>query len=77
MEKKAAKPVAKRAVKPQGKVGNSGSSIAIATALVMHWPKDAEQIIKVMAEASTSRSMQRKLARVQQAFDSLQKGGQQ
>jgi hypothetical protein len=41
----------------------------------MHWPKDAEQIIKVMAEAAKSRSMQRKLARVQQAFGSLRKEG--
>jgi hypothetical protein len=67
-----AKKMAKQA-KAAKAVGSSASSIAIARALTEHWDKDAERIVGVMKNAATSKSMQRKLGRVQEAFASLRK----
>jgi hypothetical protein len=74
MEKKSAK---QQKAEKSPKVGIPKSAVAVAAALAEHWPKEAEKIITVMREAATSRSMQRKLARVQQAFGGLQKEAQQ
>jgi hypothetical protein len=53
------------------------TSRAIAGALVKHWPKDAEQIVKVMLAVATSNpSWHRKLERVQRALERLRKDGQ-
>lgn len=55
------------------KVVSNASSVAIAKALTQHWDKDAERIVDVMKNAATSKSMQRKLGRVQNALASLRK----
>jgi len=70
---KVEKPAAKPAVKQQ-KV-KVGTSAKIAEALIKDWPEEAKKIITVMSEAATSRSMQKKLKRVQQALESLGKKG--
>jgi hypothetical protein len=49
----------------------SASSVAVATALLKHFPEEAGKILKVMAEASTSASMKRKLDRCVRALDRL------
>lgn len=54
---------------------HSANSKKIAEALVKHYPKDAVAIIKVMSEAATSKSMQRRLARVQRALENIKKAG--
>jgi hypothetical protein len=53
------------------KVAVSTSAKAVATALIKHFPKEAERIVKIMAESATSRSMKRKLARTQLALETL------
>lgn len=75
MEKKAAKPVAKPTVKQQSKPGIPKSAVAVAAALVKHYPKDADGIVKVMSTAATSASLKKKLARVQRALGFLRKEG--
>jgi hypothetical protein len=66
MEKKAAK----SKEKPK-QLGVRASSVAVATALQKHWPDEAGKILKVMAEATTSSSMKRKLGRCVRALDRL------
>jgi hypothetical protein len=58
------------------KLGVSASSIKIAEALTKSFPTQAGSIVRIMSGAATSRSMKRKLERVQLALDSLQKGAQ-
>jgi hypothetical protein len=53
------------------KVSVSTSAKSVAEALVKHFPKDADRIVKVMGDAATSRSMKRKLARTQLALEAL------
>ena len=67
MEKKPAKSKAK----PK-QLGITASSVAVATALQKHWPDEAAKILKIMAEATTSASMKKKLGRCVRALDSLQ-----
>ena len=52
------------------------SGLAVATALTKHFPAQAKEIVKIMADAATSRSMRRKLERVQVSLDRLRKGAQ-
>ena len=69
MEKKAAKSL-KSKEKPK-QLGVTASSVAVATALQKQWPEEAAKILKVMAEATTSTSMKKKLGRCVRALDSL------
>ncbi len=67
-----------KAVKPKqskSTISVSGSGLAVAGALVKHFPKDAERIVKLMADAATSRAMKRKLQRVAVSLESLRKEG--
>lgn len=57
-------------------IGGSKSSLAVATALTKHFPAQAKEIVKIMADAATSRSMRRKLERVQLSLENLRKGVQ-
>jgi hypothetical protein len=68
-----------KTVKPKqskSTIGGSKSSLAVATALTKHFPAQAKEIVKIMADAATSRSMRRKLERVQLSLESLRKGAQ-
>lgn len=66
-----------KATRPKkSQISVSASGRTVATALVENFPKQAEEIIKVMAEAATSRSMKRKLQRVQLSLEGLRKEGQ-
>jgi hypothetical protein len=58
----------------QPKVGGS-SAAAVALALNKSFPKQAEEIVKVMSAAATSASMKRKLVRVQKALEAMRKEG--
>jgi hypothetical protein len=69
MEKKAAKSL-KSKEKPK-QLGVSASSVAVATALQKHWPDEAAKILQVMAAATTSASMKKKLGRCVRALDRL------
>jgi hypothetical protein len=68
MQKKTAKPKAK----PK-QLGVTASSVAVATALQKHWPDKAGKILQIMAEATTSASMKKKLGRCARALDRLLK----
>jgi hypothetical protein len=65
----------KVAKQQKAKKHSSANSKKIAQALVKHYPKDAVAIVKVMNEAATSKSMQRRLARVQRALENIKKAG--
>lgn len=66
----------KKVVKQQkAKKHWSANSKEIAEALVKHYPKDAVAIVKVMSEAATCKSMQRRLTRVQRALENIKKAG--
>jgi hypothetical protein len=67
MEKKAVK-----SKKKPKQLGVTASSVAVAIALQKHWPDEAAKILKVMAEATTSASMKKKLGRCVRALDRLQ-----
>jgi hypothetical protein len=69
MEKKTAKS-SKSKEKPK-QLGVTTSSVTVATALQKHWPDEAAKILKVMAEATTSASMKKKLGRCMRALDRL------
>jgi hypothetical protein len=66
----------KAAKTKQSTISVSKSGIAVATALTEQFPKQAEEIVKVMTEAATSRSLKRKLQRVQLSLENLRKGAQ-
>jgi hypothetical protein len=66
----------KAAAKPKKyTIGGSKSGLSVAQALVTHFPKDAEKIVKLMGDAATSNSMKRKLQRVAASLVSLRKEG--
>ena len=59
----------------KAKKHSSANSKKIAEALVKHFPKDGVAIVNVMHKAATSKSMQRRLARVQRALENIKKAG--
>jgi hypothetical protein len=66
-----------KAAKPtKSQISPSSSGRAVATALIKHFPKQAEEIVKVIMEAATSRSLKRKLLRVQLSLETLRKGAE-
>lgn len=69
MQKKTAK--SSKSNKKPKQLGVTASSVAVATALHKQWPDEAAKILKVMAEATTSASMKKKLGRCVRALDRL------
>jgi hypothetical protein len=69
LEKKPAKS-SKSKEKPK-QLGVTASSFAVATALRKQWPDEAAKILQVMAAATTSASMKKKLGRCVRALERL------